>query len=171
MYNPTRDAYDSRVKPTVYLDSSVPSYWLPQQGNVVVQARHLTTRQWWADELSRFEAFVSQIVLEELAGGDPARARERLVLVAAFPLLDVDEEVERAAQFYVDNMAMPTRNLRDAFHLALASVHEIDYLVTWNYAHLANASKRVHIETLNRRLHLRSPVICAPDELMLEPPE
>lgn len=85
--------------------------------------------------------------------------------------MDVDEEVERAAQFYVDQLAMPRRNLRDAFHLAIASVHEMDYLVTWNYAHLANASKRTHIETLNRRLHLSSPVICSPEELMLEPPE
>ncbi len=90
--------------------------------------------------------------------------------VEAFPLLDVDEDVERAARFYVDQMAMPRRNLRDAFHLAIASVHEIDYLVTWNYAHLANASKRTHIETLNRRLQLASPVICSPEELILEQP-
>jgi len=85
--------------------------------------------------------------------------------------LDVDAEVERAARFYVDHLAMPRRDLRDAFHLAIASVHEVDYLVTWNYAHLANASKRTHIETLNRRLHLSSPVICSPEELILEPPD
>jgi predicted nucleic acid-binding protein len=83
-------------------------------------------------------------------------------------LLDIDEEVERAAQFYVENLAMPRRDLRDAFHLALASVHGMEYLVTWNYAHLANASKRTHIETLNRRLHWASPVICSPEELLLE---
>jgi len=64
---------------------------------------------------------------------------------------------------------MPRRDFRDAFHLALASVHEVEYLVTWNFAHLANASKRTHIEVLNRRLHLPSPVICSPEELMLEP--
>jgi predicted nucleic acid-binding protein len=159
------------MKPTVYLDSSVPSYWLPQRGDPIVQARHLITRRWWAEELSRFESFISQIVIEELAGGDPRRAAERLRLVEGFSLLDVDDEVERAAKFYVDQMAMPRRNLRDAFHLAIASVHEVDYLLTWNYAHLANASKRTQIETLNRRLHLPSPVICSPEELMLEPPE
>jgi len=63
---------------------------------------------------------------------------------------------------------MPSSDLRDAFHLALATVHEIEYLVTWNYGHLANASKRTHIEVLNRRLHLLSPVICSPEELILE---
>ncbi|MBI5763943.1 MAG: type II toxin-antitoxin system VapC family toxin [Planctomycetes bacterium] len=157
--------------PTVYLDSSVPSYWLPQQGDPIVQARHLITRQWWADELPRFDVYISQIVLEELGGGDPARAAERCNLVNAFPLLDIDETVEHAANYYVDQMAMPRKNLRDAFHLALAAVHDIDYLVTWNYAHLANASKRTHIETLNRRLHLSSPVICSPEELMIEPRE
>ncbi|MFO0837052.1 MAG: hypothetical protein U1D55_00875 [Phycisphaerae bacterium] len=84
------------------------------------------------------------------------------------PLLEIDEDVERAAEFYVRHFAMPRHNLRDAFHLALASVHEIEYLVTWNFAHLANAGKRTHIEVLNRRLHLPSPVICTPEELMLE---
>lgn len=107
--------------------------------------------------------------MDELGAGKPERATERLALVQAFPLLDVDEEVEHAARFYVENLAMPSRNLRDAFHLALASVHEVEYLLTWNYAHLANASKRTHLEVLNRRLHLPSPVICSPEELMLEP--
>ncbi len=158
------------MNPTVYLDSSVPSYWLGQGPDPIVQARHLLTRRWWSEELPRFDVFVSQVVLEELAGGDRKRAAQRLGLVERFPILDVDEEVERAAQFYVDHLAMPRQDLRDAFHLALASVHEMEYLLTWNYAHLANASKRTHIEILNRRLHLASPVICSPEELMLEPP-
>lgn len=156
------------MKPTIYLDSSLPSYWLPQGDDPIVQARHLLTRRWWVDELPRFEVFISQVVLDEISGGDPRRAAERLALVREFPMLDIDQEVERAAKHYVDNFAMPRRNMRDAFHLALAAVHEIEYLVTWNYAHLANASKRAHIEALNRRLHLSSPIICSPEELMLE---
>ena len=159
------------MKPTVYLDSSVPSYWLVQGDDPIVHARHLLTRRWWREELPRFAAYVSQIVLDELKGGDPARAKKRLALVNDLPFLEVDDSVEHAAQFYVDNLAMPRNNLRDAFHLALASVHEMDYLITWNYAHLANASKRTHIEVLNRRLHLASPVICSPEELILELPE
>lgn len=155
------------MKPTVYLDSTVPSYWLPQGQDPIVHARHLITRQWWAEELPRFDAYISQIVLDELAAGKAERASQRLALVDELSLLDVDAAVERAARFYAENLAVPRRDLRDAFHLALASVHEIDYLVTWNYAHLANASKRTHIETLNRRLHLASPVICSPEELML----
>lgn len=157
------------MKPTLYLDSSVPSYRLPQGPEPIVHARHLLTRHWWDEELDRFDVFVSQVVLDELAGGDRDRARQRLALVEAFALLDVDEEVERVARFYVDHLAMPRRNMRDAFHLALASVHGIEYLVTWNFAHLANASKRTHIEVLNRRLHLAAPVICSPEELTLEP--
>ncbi|HUU85685.1 MAG TPA: type II toxin-antitoxin system VapC family toxin [Phycisphaerae bacterium] len=159
------------MKPTVYLDSSVPSYHLPQGDDPIIHARHLLTQRWWADELPRFDVFISQVVLEELGGGDPQRAAQRLALVEGLPLLDVNEEVERVARFYADNMVMPRRDLRDAFHLALASVHEIEYLVTWNFAHLANASKRTHIEVLNRRLHLVSPVICSPEELLLEPSE
>jgi predicted nucleic acid-binding protein len=159
------------MKPTVYLDSSVPSYWLEQGPDPIVHARHLVTRKWWANELPRFDIYISQFVLEELAAGSPDRAAQRLDLVKSFPLPKTIEEVEQAAEFYVQNLAMPSHNRRDAFHLALASVHEIEYLVTWNYAHLANASKRAHIEVLNRRLHLTSPIICSPEELMLEPME
>lgn len=160
------------MKPTVYLDSSVPSYLLePESNDPIVLARHLVTGRWWSEELPRFDVFVSQIVLEELAGGKPARAAERLALVRDFALLDVDHDVEETAQFYVRNFAMPSRNIRDALHLAVASVHEMEYLLTWNYAHLANASKRTHLETLNRRLHLTSPIICSPEELMIEPTE
>lgn len=162
----------SWVKPTIYLDSSVPSYWLaPEHDDPIVVARHLLTRRWWDAELSHFDVFISQIVLDELSGGRKNRAAQRLALVQGFPLLDVDVDVERAAAYYVDNFAMPSRNIRDAFHLALASVHEIEYLLTWNYAHLANASKRTHWETLNRGLHLPSPVICSPEELISEPSE
>jgi predicted nucleic acid-binding protein len=156
------------MRPTVYLDSSVPSYWLPQGDDPVLSARHLITRRWWDHELPRFTAYISEVVLEELGRGDSARAAERLKLVADFNILDIDDEVERAAAFYAKNFALPSSDLRDAFHLALASVHEVEYLVTWNFAHLANASKRTHIETLNRRLHLSTPVICTPEELMLE---
>jgi predicted nucleic acid-binding protein len=156
------------VKPTLYLDSSVPSYWLEQGPDPIVHARHLVTRQWWAEVLPRFNAYISQIVIAELTGGESERSAQRLELVRGMPLLDVDGDVEEAAQFYVDHLALPSRDIRDAFHLALASVHGIEYLVTWNYKHLANASKRTHFETLNRRLHLVSPVICSPEELFLE---
>ena len=157
------------MKPSLYLDPSVPSYWLAQGDDPIVHARHLLTRQWWEKELGHFEVFISQVGLDELAGSDPDRAAQRLALVQEFPLLDVDEEVERVARFHADNFVMPRRDLRDAFHLAVASVHEMEYLLTWNFAHLANASKRSHIEVLNRRLHLVSPVICSPEELMFEP--
>jgi len=156
------------MKPSAYLDSSIPSYWLEQGPDPLVQARHMLTRRWWSDELPRFDPFISQIVLDELASGESERAARRLALVGRLPLLDVNDEVERAARFYVENMAMPSRDFRDAFHLALSSVHRIDYLVTWNYSHLANARKRRHIEILNERLGLPSPVICSPEELTLQ---
>ena len=127
------------AKPTIYLDSTVPSYWLPQGEDPILLARHLLTRRWWESELARFEVFVSQSVIDELSAGDPTRAAERLELIAPFPLLQVNAQVEAAAQFYIDQFAMPRNDLRDAFHLAIASVYAVDYLVTWNYAHLANA--------------------------------
>ncbi len=160
------------MKPTVYLDSSVPSYWLEQDPqNPIIYARHLATRKWWSEALPKFEAFISQVVWDEISEGDADRAARRQELVKDFRWLEIDDEVRRTAQFYVDHFGMPSRNTRDAFHVALASIHDIDYLVTWNFAHLANAGKRRHIETLNHRLYLSVPVICSPEELMLEPME
>lgn len=157
------------MKPTVYLDSSVPSYWLePTTDDPIVRARHLITRQWWGEELPRSEVFVSRLVLRELGKGDAERAAKRLDLVKDLALLPVTEEVERSAAYYVENLALPRRDRRDAFHLALASVHAVEYLVTWNFAHLANARKRMHFEVLNKRLHLPLPVICCPEELLFE---
>ncbi|HKQ47897.1 MAG TPA: type II toxin-antitoxin system VapC family toxin [Phycisphaerae bacterium] len=157
------------MKPTVYLDSSVPSYWLePASDDPIIRARHLIIRRWWDEELGRFEVRISQYVLDELAQGDSLRATRRLELVKQFASLDISDSVIDAADFYMANFAMPRRDARDAFHIAFASVYEVDYLLTWNYAHLANASKRKHIETLNQRLRLISPVICSPEELMLE---
>jgi hypothetical protein len=159
------------MRPTIYLDSSVPSYWLEQGPDPIVQGRHLITRKWWADDLPRFDVYISQVVLDELAKGDPERAAKRLELVSDFPLLEIDEAVRHAAQFYVQSLAMPSKDQADAVDLALASLNDIEYLVTWNFAHLANAGKRTHIEVLNRRLHVSSPVICSPEELMLDPIE
>lgn len=99
------------MKPTLYLDSSVPSYWpLPECDDPIVLARHLLTRRWWDEELPRFDVFVSQIVLDELGAGNEQRAAKREELVRGFQLLDVDEDVGRAAEYYVKNFAMPSRN-------------------------------------------------------------
>src|SRR5262249_9019628 len=117
--------------PSVYLDSSIPSYHLPQGNDPIIHARHLLTRRWWESELPRFDAYVSEIVLEEIGRGDPRRAAERLALVQTLKVLEVDSEVERVAQFYMEHFAMPRKNERDALHLAVASVHQMDYLLTW----------------------------------------
>jgi predicted nucleic acid-binding protein len=160
------------MKPTVYLDSSVPSYWLEQDPqDPLLYSRHITTRRWWDEDLSRFDVVISQVVWDEISGGQSERAAKRQNLVKGFRWLAIDDDVKQAAKYYVEQFGMPGKDIRDALHLALASVHDIDYLVTWNFAHLANASKRKHIEGLNRHLHLPTPVICSPEELMLEPLE
>jgi hypothetical protein len=154
----------------IYLDSTIPSYWLEQTGDPIIYARHLLTRKFWADELPGMEVFVSAVVLQELSEGDPERAATRLKLVEGFELLPITDDVTRAVKFYVEQYGMPARNQRDAFHLAIASVHRVDYLVTWNFSHLANARKRTHIEVLNGKLALPTPIICSPEELVSEDP-
>jgi predicted nucleic acid-binding protein len=154
------------MKPTVYLDATIPSYLLdPGTDDPILVGRHLVTRQWWSIR-SRYELFVSQVVIDECHAGRPERASGRPELLKDLPLLDPTEEISEAAKFYAKNFAMPHKNLRDALHLAFASFYGIEYLVTWNLAHLANAHKRRHIQALNTILGYVTPTICTPEGLL-----
>lgn len=122
----------------------------------------LVTESWWNQARPHFDCYISQIVIEEVKGGKPENAQKRLEAIQGLPFLIVTSAVTEAAKYYIDQKAMPSNDPRDAVHLALATVHGIDYLLTWN---LANATKRPHLERLNRDLGLKTPIICSPPEL------
>lgn len=156
------------MRPAVYLDSTIPSYWLdPESQDPVYLARHLSTRRWW-QTIHGYRVFISQVVIDELQEGRADRATQRLELVQEIQLLDINPDCSQAAKFYAQHFAMPGKNVRDALHLALASFYRIDYLLTWNLAHLANARKRRHIEALNMILGFATPIICTPEELLAD---
>lgn len=155
----------------VYLETSVISYLaaFPSR-DVVVAGNQQVTRDWWARR-DRFDLFVSDAVLEEARRGDSDAARRRLELLGGVPILAVHPGAELLAESFLSAAALPSKAAIDAVHVALAAVHGLDFLVTWNCTHIANAIIRPQLEVLCWRAGYRPPVICTPFELLDEDEE
>ncbi len=150
----------------LYLETSVVSYRVARPSrDVLVLARQQITREWWERNLKGYEAYVSDIVIQKAGQGDPAATRERLELIAPFPVLAVSADAERIAALYLREMPLPPKALRDALHMAIASVSGMDYLVTWNCQHIAQGRIKRRLLELNTGEGMESPVICTPEEL------
>jgi hypothetical protein len=112
--------------------------------------------------------YISQVVLRECQAGDPIAAGERLAVLQELPLLEQTEEATQLAQALVDQVPLPERAAVDALHVAIAAVHGMDYLLTWNCTHIANATLRGPIVSVCRASGYEPPAICTPDELLAE---
>ena len=155
------------MKPTVYVETTVVSYLVARPArDIVVLAHQEITRSWWETAADRFDICVSQAVLEEVARGDAQAASSRVEALKGFGVLPLTDEVEALAQVYLDRLAIPERSIADAVHLAVASVHATDYLLTWNCAHIANAEIRRALAQINSEQGVGIPIICTPEELM-----
>ena len=153
-------------KPRVYVETTIPSFYHETRTAPDILARRRWTRQWWSGAPERYELVTSSPVLDELAGGPRERIAERLALVRELPLLAIEPGIAEIVQAYIRHKLMPTDPAGDALHLALASYHKCDFLVTWNCRNLANANKFGHIRRVNTMLGLFVPVLATPLELL-----
>ncbi|MBI5472254.1 MAG: type II toxin-antitoxin system VapC family toxin [Ignavibacteriae bacterium] len=154
------------MKPTIYIETSVISYLLARTSlNAIIAARQEFTRQWWKRVLPNLHPFISPTVLDEIGLGDTHAAEERLAHVASFPVLGLSPEIVELAKEYQAKSQIPEKSRSDAFHLAFASRHGMDYLVSWNMTHIVNARVRRTIEVINQARGIRTPTICTPEEL------
>jgi hypothetical protein len=132
----------------------------------LVATRQRVTRDWWRNQAPRYEVFISQVVIEECSQGDASAAAERLEVVKDLDLLDASHEVDELADALISAKAVPASEPRDAFHIAIAAVNGVDYLLTWNCKHIANATLRGRIERVCRDAGFEAPIICTPEELV-----
>jgi hypothetical protein len=154
------------VTPRLYIETSIPSFYHEVRTEPDMIARRDWTRQWWHLAVEKMELVTSAAVLEELARGDfPARP-DCLNLLARLPLLPVETAVLDIVEAYIARKVMPADPVGDALHLALASYHRCDFLVTWNCKHLANANKFGRIRRVNGLLGLHVPSLVTPLELL-----
>lgn len=154
------------TKPRVYVETTIPSFYHDVRPAPDIVVRRDWTRQWWDEAVDRYELVTSPAVLDELSGGKPEHGELRLALVRNLPLLPVEPAIAEIVRAYFLHKLMPANPSGDALHLALASFHKCDFLVTWNCRHLANANKFGHIRRVNTMLGLFVPVMVTPLELM-----
>jgi PIN domain len=117
-------------------------------------------------EWHRYRLATSEAVIDELEKGIAEHAEGRVELVAALPLLAIEPAIAQIVAAYIRHQLMPADPAGDALHLALASYHKCDFLLTWNCLHLANANKFGHIRRVNTMLGLFTPTIVTPLELL-----
>ena len=151
----------------IYIESTIPSYVVARPARDLLQAaRQQLTRDWWDLKRRAHEIFTSQVVLDKIAAGEAAMARQRLALLAGIPIVRATNDAEALTQRILDSGVLPANADRDAAHIALATVYELDILLSWNCRHIANAFLQGRLRKLADAAGYTLPVICTPEELL-----
>jgi predicted nucleic acid-binding protein len=157
------------MKPKVYLETSIISYLTSRPSrDLIIAANQQITQEWWQFRRNTFDLYVSELVIQEARGGDKLAAQQRLQAIEDIAELKLSEEVVTLAERLIKDGAFPQNAVEDALHIAIATLNGIDYLLTWNFKHLANATMRYKIEGICRLSGYEPPVICTPQELLEE---
>jgi predicted nucleic acid-binding protein len=157
------------MKQKVYIETTIISYLTARTSrNPIVAGRQALTREWWEHRRIAFDLVVSELVFEEAKAGDREAARRRIDYISDIASLYISDEAVMLAEALVNEGPIPREYGEDALHIALCAVNGIDFLVTWNCRHLANACLRRRIEAVVEAKGYHSAVICTPEELMEE---
>ena len=155
------------MKPKVYIETSIVSYLTARPSNDLrAMANQNTTIEWWESRMPEFDIFISEFVVAESSQGNSVAAERRLTLIANIPELEVTETVRKLGKTLVSEGPIPKGSEIDAYHIAVAAVNGMDYLLTWNCTHIANAVMRSMVEDICRKHGFEPPTICTPQELM-----
>jgi hypothetical protein len=151
---------------SVYVETSVIGYLTtrPSQG-VIVAARQAITRNWWQETRHRFEVYISMLVVDEAGAGDPGAAAQRAQAMAGLSILELTDSAQALAGQLIEQGLVPKTSVEDSLHMALATVHGMDYLLTWNFRHINNAEMKARISAAVEAAGYECPVICSPEEL------
>ena len=159
--------YNDVVKSKVYIETSVISYYAAHPSrDLIIAANQQATQEWWRTRKNDFEIYVSQLVVQEASAGDREASTYRLEALENIPLLDILDEAVRLAENFIEQKAIPEKAAEDGLHIAIAAVHGMEYLLTWNFKHIANATLRANVELVCRLNGFEPPIICTPMELM-----
>jgi hypothetical protein len=152
---------------SIYLETTIISYLVSRPSrDLVVAAHQQITHEWWSRRRPQFECYVSQVVMDEAQAGDDEAAERRIEAVADLPVLAATPEAEDLTRAIMEAGALPKQAVRDAAHIAVASVNNMDYLLTWNCRHLANAQIIRVVSRICTARGCSMPTICTPEELM-----
>ena len=157
------------AKPKVYVETSVISYLTSRPSRDIVVAGHQrVTHDWWDSQRGRFQLVASELVLEEAGAGDADAAGARLNALDGLEILEVSESAVSLASELVEPGPLPKKAVEDALHISISVTNGVEYLLTWNCKHLANAAMRARIEDICRSNGYEPSIICTPEELSEE---
>jgi len=155
----------SGKKPAIYLDTTiVSSYWY-EGSDVLALGRRFATRDWWDTERGHFALWISSVTMDELSAGVYPRQAEAIAMARRLRFLPVLGEIQQFAEELLRRHVVPDTKPGDALQMAIAAVHRIDYLLTWNYAHLANPIAQAHLEESCENAGLRVPLLVSPETI------
>ncbi|NER47208.1 MAG: type II toxin-antitoxin system VapC family toxin [Symploca sp. SIO1A3] len=152
---------------TVYIETSIIGYLTARSTkNLIIAGNIETTRDWWQNRRSNFALYISQVVLDEAAKGDTEIALKRLKILNELPLVELNQAVRDLSAQFLRRSNLPPKASDDAVHIAAATVHGLDYLLTWNCKHIANAQIQKKLAKISFDLGYELPIICTPYELL-----
>ena len=153
--------------PRLYIETTIPSYLTARPSrDTILAGQQETTRRWWEKKRREYDLYVSELVLEETSAGDPAMAAARHAVLAGLPQLAQTPEVDALAARLLEQGIVPPSAAPDAEHIALAAVHAMNFLLTWNCKHIANAFHRRRVEAVCAEAGFACPIICTPQSLI-----
>ena len=168
IYTLNKTLRKNKLKRKIYLETSVISYLTARPSKTIIGAAHQQITSAWWEKRADYNLFVSESVLSECAAGDPDAAQKRLNIANTLPLLLITEETFQIAKILLDRKIIPAKAVEDGLHIAIATVHSVDYLLTWNCKHIANPEIQRNISEYLDEIGLLLPFICTPEELLGE---
>ena len=155
------------MRKKVYLETSVISYLTARVSrDLIVAAHQQITQEWWKNERTHYDVFISELVFQEAQKGDRDAVKKRLALLKPMKRLLVNEHVIHLAEQIIEKRVLPASIMDDILHIAIAAIHRMDYLLTWNCKHIANAQIQKTITRIIEQQGYESPVMCTPEELV-----
>ena len=157
------------MKRKIYIETSVISYLTARPARTIIGAAHQQiTQDWWERARGNYDLLISELVVRECSAGDPAAVQRRLEALLGIPLLDIDPQVRSIATGLVAEGCVPPNVFEDALHIAIAAVHNVDFILTWNFKHIANPNLQERIARYLEQRGAVIPFICSPQELLGE---
>ena len=154
------------MKQKIYIETSIVSYLTAKPTrDIVITAHQQIANSWWENESNEYKLYTSQVVIDEASQGDSEAVQRRIEILKDIYLLEVTNDIIKLSENLINHNCLPQKAVQDALHIAIASIHNVDYLLTWNCKHIANAKKRPLIEKIIHKTGYLAPIMCTPEEL------
>lgn len=153
--------------PRIYIETSVISYLTSRPSrDLLIAARQEATREWWELRNQAFLPLISNLVLQEVAAGDPDAALARVRICQTVDLLAIEPAATQLATKLIETHAVPATEEEDALHIALATIAQVEYIATWNFAHMVSPAAKYRLQKHIEQLGFASPLLATPEELL-----